>query len=45
MIETITAVGLICIAMSAVYLLKHRRSEPSNDKYLWVGHGKDPFEK
>ena len=43
MMETIAGVGMICIAISAVYFLKNRKQP--EEKYIWVGQGKDPFKK
>ena len=46
MIETIAAVGMICIAMSAIYLVKNRVGKPktqAKEEYIWVGYGKNPF--
>ena len=43
MFETIAAVGMICIGMSAVYLFKNRKPKASDGEYLWVGYGDNPF--
>ena len=46
MMEAIAVLGMICIAMSAVYLLKNRKTKPTPEgKYIWVGPGDDPFKK
>jgi len=47
MIESIAVLGMICIAMSAVYMLKNRETGMAQDSkdYIWVGHGKNPFKK
>ena len=46
MMESIIVLGIICIAMSAVYLLKNRKTKPVPEgKYIWMGAGEDPFRK
>ena len=47
MMESIAVLGMICIAMSAVYMLKHRETRTTIKKkdYIWVGQGKSPFKK
>jgi len=45
MFEAITALGMICIAISAVYLFKNRKPKASSGNYIWVGPGEDPFKQ
>ena len=44
MIESVAVLALIWIAITAVYFLKNRKPAVE-DKYVWVGVGKDPFRK
>jgi len=43
MIEGIIATVIIGIGLSLVYILKNLKTEKAN--YIWVGPGKNPFEK
>ncbi|MBR9691543.1 hypothetical protein GOV06_02055 [Candidatus Woesearchaeota archaeon] len=46
MIEEIAALAMIWIAISAVYLLKNKKTSPAQKhEYIWVGEGKNPFKK
>ena len=42
MIEPFVMLGIIATAILLVYYLKHRETK---GKYLWVGHGDDPFKE
>ena len=44
MIENIAVLALIWISISAVYFFKNKKPI-TEDKYVWVGMGKDPFRK
>jgi hypothetical protein len=43
MIEAITGLAMIWIAVSAIYFFKNRK--PKEEKYIWVGPGEDPFKE
>ena len=45
MIESIAVLAMIWIAMSAVYLLKNKKTKPEKKEYIWVGPGKNPFKE
>jgi hypothetical protein len=44
MIENIAVLAFVWTAMSAVLLLKRRKTAPNQGKYIWMGEGKNPFE-
>ncbi len=46
MIETLSVLALIWIALSAIYLLKNKKpTQHKEGKYIWIGPGEDPFKK
>ena len=45
MLESLAVLAMVWIAMSAVYVLKNKKSTGKEEDYVWVGEGKHPFKK
>ncbi len=45
MIEALAILAIIWIAISAVYMFKNKYSRTSENSYIWMGPGKNPFKK
>ena len=45
MLESVAVIAFIWIAISAVYMLKNKKSTGKEEDYVWVGQGNHPFKK